>query len=92
MSEAYPSEGFGGAIRSEIGDAAVRPTDWLCLEAAPAFASMAFLTGVLGGGEPEIPCSARENTSPLSGMVLMLADEHFSFSAVVPADLQATKR
>jgi len=32
---------------------------------------MALLTSVLGGGEPEILCSAAQHTSPLSGMVLM---------------------
>jgi len=72
MSEAYPSGCAGGTICSEIGDAAaLRATDWLCLGAAPTFAIMALLTGVLGGGQPDILCSAAEHTSPLSGMIPM---------------------
>ena len=43
--------------------------NWLHLAAAPTFASMALLTGVLGGGPLEVLCSA----SPLSGMVPMYA-------------------
>jgi hypothetical protein len=39
--------------------------DWLSLGAAPTFAMMALLTGVLGG---DMLCSA---ASPLSGMVPM---------------------
>jgi hypothetical protein len=41
--------------------------DWLSLAAAPTFAMMALLTGVLGG---DLPCSAAP-ASPLSGMVAM---------------------
>ena len=41
--------------------------DWLSLAAAPTFAIMALLTGVLGG---DMLCSA---ASPLSGMVPMYA-------------------
>jgi len=44
---------------------------WLCLAAAPTFAMMALLTGVLGGGPPDILCSATQGASPLSGMVPM---------------------
>lgn len=44
--------------------------DWLHLAAAPTFAVMALLTGVLDGGQPEI-CSAAQHGSPLGGMVLM---------------------
>lgn len=71
MSEAYPSGCAGGAIRSECGHAALRPADWLHLAAAPTFAIMALLTGVLGGGQPDILCSAAEHASPLGGMVPM---------------------
>ncbi|WP_216850286.1 MULTISPECIES: hypothetical protein [unclassified Acidisoma] len=45
--------------------------DWLCLAAAPAFALMALLTGVLGGGQPQMLCSAMAGPSLLNGMVLM---------------------
>ena len=42
----------------------------LCLAATPTFAIMALLAAV-GGGQPDILCSAAEHTSPLSGMVPM---------------------
>jgi hypothetical protein len=45
--------------------------DWLCLAAAPTFAIMALLTGVFGGGPPDVLCSAAQDASPLSGMVPM---------------------
>lgn len=45
--------------------------DWLSLAAAPTFAIMALLTGVLGGGPLDLVCSASQNASPLSGMALM---------------------
>jgi hypothetical protein len=46
-------------------------SNWLGLAAAPTFAVMALLTSVLGGGQPDILCSAAEHTSPLSGMTQM---------------------
>jgi ABC-type Na+ efflux pump permease subunit len=45
--------------------------DWLCLAAAPTFAIMALLTGVLGGGRMDMLCSAAQDASSLSGMVPM---------------------
>jgi len=45
--------------------------DWISLAAAPTFALMALLTVVLGGGRPDMLCSAAPNASPLSGMVPM---------------------
>jgi hypothetical protein len=51
--------------------AALGAADWLCLAAAPTFAIMALLTGVLGGGMPDMLCSAAQDASPLSGMVPM---------------------
>jgi len=72
MSEAYPSGCAGGAIRSESGhSAAVRAADWLSLAAAPTFAIMALLTGIVGSSQPDILCSAAEHTSWLSGMIPM---------------------
>jgi hypothetical protein len=72
VSEAYHSGCAGGAIRSESGHAAaLRAADWLCLAAAPTFAITALLTGVLGGGQPDILCSAAKHISPLSEMVPM---------------------
>jgi hypothetical protein len=44
--------------------------DWLCLAAAPTFATMALLTAVFGGGAPDVLCSA-QGASPLGGMVPM---------------------
>jgi len=44
---------------------------WLSLAAAPTFAIMALLTGVLGSSTPDILCSAGHHASPLSGMVPM---------------------
>jgi len=67
MSEA--DAGRRGTIRRENGNApAIGAADWLHLAAAPTFAIMALLTGVLGGGSPDALCS---NASPLSGMVPM---------------------
>jgi len=72
MSEAHPGGLPVGAIRTESGHpAAPRATDWLCLAAAPTFATMALLTSVLGGGQPDILCSAAEHASPLGGMTAM---------------------
>ena len=60
-----------GAIRCENGNAAATgAADWLYLAAAPTFAIMALLTGVLGGGSPDALCSVA-GASPLSGMVPM---------------------
>jgi hypothetical protein len=60
------------ARRYERGSAAaLGAADWLCLAAAPTFAMMALLTGVLGGGPPDMLCSTAQGASPLSGMVPM---------------------
>ena len=56
----------GGGNAATLGAA-----DWLCLAAAPTFAIMALLTAVLGGGAPDMLCSAAQDASPLSGMVPM---------------------
>jgi hypothetical protein len=72
MRKACPRGCAVDAIRSENGYmAALRPADWLCLAAAPTFAIMALLTGVLGGGQPDILCAVAAPTSPLSGMIPM---------------------
>jgi hypothetical protein len=44
--------------------------DWLSLAAAPTFAIMALLTGVLGGAQ-DVLCSMLQGSSPLSGMAAM---------------------
>jgi hypothetical protein len=56
--------GSGNAARRGLAD-------WLCLAATPIFAIMALLTGVMGGGSPDMFCSAMQDASPLSGMVPM---------------------
>ena len=45
--------------------------DRMSFAAAPTFAIMALLTGTLGGGPPDMLCSAAHGLSPLSGMVVM---------------------
>jgi hypothetical protein len=50
--------------------AALGAADWLCLAAAPTFAIMAVLTGVLGGRPPDMLCSTA-HASLLSGMIPM---------------------
>ena len=60
------------AIHYEGGSAAaLGAADWLCLAAAPTFAIMALLRGVLGGGPPDMVCPAAHDASLLSGMVAM---------------------
>ena len=45
--------------------------DWLSLAAAPAFAIMALVTGLLGGGAMDVLCSAVHGAPWLNGMVPM---------------------
>jgi len=71
MTEAYPTNSTGDASRDDEGaGAALGMARWLCLAATPTFASMALLTGVLGGDPIDMLCSAGHG-SPLSGMVPM---------------------
>src|SRR5262245_62300605 len=72
MSETYAGGCDGGAMRSETGHVAVfSVAGWLRLAAAPTFAIMAVLTGVLDDGPLDILCSTAEHTSRLSGMIPM---------------------
>ena len=67
---ATPRETAGG--RAGSGNPAARgAADFVCLAAAPTFAIMALLRGVLGGGPPDMLCSAAQDTFRLSGMVPM---------------------
>jgi hypothetical protein len=50
---------------------ALGAADCLSLAAAPTFATMALVTGVLGGGPLDILCSAAPDASALTGMVPM---------------------
>jgi hypothetical protein len=55
--------------------------DWLSLAAAPTFASMALVTGVLDGGARQMACSATMHGSPLTGMVpmyVLMSGFHFT--------------
>jgi hypothetical protein len=69
MSQACSGGPDGGATRRNA--AALGAADGLSLAAAPTFAIMALLTGVLGGGSPDMLCSAAQDASPLGGMVPM---------------------
>ena len=60
------------ALRGErLAAAALGAADWVCFAAAPTFAIMALLAGVLGDGAQDTVCSAAQDASPLSGMVWM---------------------
>jgi hypothetical protein len=72
MTEAYHANSTGGASCDDEGAAAALGiAKWLSLAAAPTFAIMALLTGVLGAGPPAMLCSAAQDASPLGGMVPM---------------------
>ncbi|QWG21596.1 hypothetical protein KMZ93_16500 [Bradyrhizobium sediminis] len=71
MSEVLAGRRDTGALDGENGNAAaIGAADFLYLAAAPTFAIMALLTGVLGGGSQDALCSI-VSVSPLSGMVPM---------------------
>jgi hypothetical protein len=67
MTQAYPIISTGDACDHE--NVSVGVAKWLGLAAAPTFATMAMLTGLLDGG-PDLLCSAGHD-SPLTGMVAM---------------------
>jgi hypothetical protein len=60
-----------GGRAGNVNAAALGATDWLCLAAAPTFAIMALLTGLLGGAMPDMRCPAAQDALALSGMVPM---------------------
>jgi hypothetical protein len=60
-----------GTHEERLAPAARSAADWLSLAAAPTFAIMALLTGVLGGGSQDMLCAVTQDGSPLSGMVPM---------------------
>ena len=68
MSGACSGGSDDAAIRGNA--AALGAADWLCLAAAPIFAIMALLTGVVGGGPADMLC-ATAHGSLLNGMVPM---------------------
>lgn len=72
MSDVHNGAGVCASIGHQSGDvASLRTADWLGLAAAPTFALMALLSGVLGGGSMDMLCSAAHGASPLSSMALM---------------------
>ncbi|RKE74014.1 hypothetical protein [Pseudorhodoplanes sinuspersici] len=74
MSEGRLSGCASGVQRYESGSAILlSAADWLSLAAAPAFAFMGLLTGVLGSGGSDMLCSTALDALPLNGMVLMYA-------------------
>lgn len=74
------------------GTARLGTADWLSLAAAPVFAAMALLTGVVERGMPDILCSA-QGGSPLAGMVPDVpADERLPLGAMAETDLSPAKR
>lgn len=60
-----------GACAGRGNAAALCVADCLSLAAAPTFAIMALVTGILGGGPMDALCSRAQDAPPLSGMVLM---------------------
>ena len=60
-----------GTREAWLAAASLGSADGLCLAAAPTFAVMALLTGVLGGSPQDMLCSAAQDGSPLSGMAFM---------------------
>ena len=62
---------IAGACAGNGNDHAHSAADWLSLAAAPTFAIMALLTGVLGGGSTDVLCSSVHDASLLNGMVPM---------------------
>jgi hypothetical protein len=60
-----------GACAGSGKAAALGAADRLSLAAAPTFAIMGLLAGVLGGDAPDVLCSAAQDASPLTGVVPM---------------------
>jgi hypothetical protein len=60
-----------GTLEGWLAAAALGAADWVCLAPAPTFAIMALLTGVLGGGQQDMFCSAAQYALLLGGMLWM---------------------
>jgi hypothetical protein len=67
LSTSYPPEVDSCGDRLTV----TRASNCLCLAAAPTFAVMALLTGLHGGGMPDMLCSVTPDGSPLTGTVPM---------------------
>jgi hypothetical protein len=97
MDEAHAGGCACGAIHHENSNAAALGAgDRLCLAAAPTFAIMALLAGVLGGGPPDMLCSVAQGASSLSGMVpmylLMSAIHSASWLKLISSRRSAARR
>ena len=57
------------SLQGWLNAATLGAAKWLGLAAAPTFAIMALLTGILGEGAPAMLCA--HDASPLSGMAAM---------------------
>ena len=66
-----PAHGTEGGDAGSGNSAALGGADWLSLAAAPTFAIMALLTGVLGGDMSSMLCVPARDASLLTGMVPM---------------------
>ncbi len=72
MTAAHPAGATETGHRDGEGaGVALLAADWLRLAAAPTFAIMALLTGVLGSGAAYMLCPAVGPASPLTGMTAM---------------------
>lgn len=80
------------APHETVGVHGLRAGDWLCLAAAPTFAIMALLTGVLGG-QPDMLCSGPQDASPMNGMfpmyLLMSAFHAVPWLKLIPSHRRA---
>ena len=70
MSEAHAGMHGCDTMRENGNDVARTAADGLYLAAAPTFAIMALVTGVVGGGPADALCSIG-GSSPLGGMMPM---------------------
>jgi hypothetical protein len=73
MREARFGRCIGGTVGRESTHAAAAAVQVLSLAAAPTFAVMALLTGVLDVGPPGAFCPPTQHASPLNGMAVMYA-------------------
>ncbi|WP_449428863.1 hypothetical protein [Rhodanobacter umsongensis] len=72
MSDVHDNEDVCAGIGHQGGDTtSLRAADWLGLAAAPTFALMALLSGIVAGSPMDMPCSTAHGASPLNGMVPM---------------------
>ncbi len=69
-SKGIPAAGRGSGGAPAGNAATLGAADWLSFAAAPTFAIMALLCGVLGG-PPDMLCSSAGDASVITGMVPM---------------------